>query len=207
MFFFPVRKNRILFSSFSGLQYSCNPKYISEYLIKYGIKNIEIIWEFTQPKKYVHIPGIKRVKHYSPAWFYYAATAAVVVTNTGFPQPQPKRKGQLLINTWHGGGAYKRVGINVMYGTSRVERYALHEIMSKTDLFVSNSRTFTDFAIVQDLNFYGEILPYGMPRNDLFFDKEKVISFVFSSTFDLNFNSKVEEKTKEIDSKKDPNND
>ena len=39
---FPLRKNRILFISFDGKQYSDNPKYISE-AIKKKFKNKEIV--------------------------------------------------------------------------------------------------------------------------------------------------------------------
>ena len=110
LFFLPIRKKRVILSAHGGLRYFCNPKYISEYLIRYGGKDLEIIWGFIHPEKYSEIPGIKAVKVNSPAWFYYAMTASVIVLNVQCPQLQLKRKGQVLINTWHGGGAYKRVG-------------------------------------------------------------------------------------------------
>ena len=43
---FPVKKGRIIFNSYRGSQYSCNPKYISEYLEKYNNGNYELIWAF-----------------------------------------------------------------------------------------------------------------------------------------------------------------
>ena len=33
-FIFPVKKNRIIFSSYYGKSYSCNPRMICEYLLK-----------------------------------------------------------------------------------------------------------------------------------------------------------------------------
>ena len=44
MYIFPVKKNRILFCSFNGEGYSCNPKYICEYMLGESEKKWEIIW-------------------------------------------------------------------------------------------------------------------------------------------------------------------
>ena len=173
LFLFPIRNNRVLLSADGGLEYCCNPKYISEYLIQHSGKDLEIIWGFAHPEKYAELPGIKIVKINSPLWFYYIAAASVIITNVRCPQPQPKRKGQLLINTWHGGGAYKRVGGGSEYDKNWVEERIRREAAKKTDLFLSSSRAFTEYCIRQDYGYSGEVLPCGMPRNDLFFDKEK----------------------------------
>lgn len=39
--FFPIKKGRVLLSSYLGESYSCNPKYISEYLQKIIQKNLK----------------------------------------------------------------------------------------------------------------------------------------------------------------------
>lgn len=46
LYFIPIRQNRILFSSYIGEEYSCNPKYISEYLQKKYPGEYEIVWTF-----------------------------------------------------------------------------------------------------------------------------------------------------------------
>lgn len=173
LFFLPVRKNRVLLSAHNGLEYYCNPKYISEYLVVHGGKDLEIIWGFNHPENYRQIPGIKAVRFNSLTWIYYTATSSVLITNFFWPQTQPKRKGQLFISTWHGGGAYKRVGGGALYVQSDLERRGRHEKIQKVDLFLSSSRAFTEYAIRQDYRYRGEVLPCGMPRNDLFFHQEK----------------------------------
>ncbi len=173
LFFFPVRKNRVLLTVHGGLEYACNPKYISEYLVMHGGKDLEIIWGFNHPENYRQIPGIKAVRFYSLPWIYYSATSSVIITNFGFPRIQPKRKGQLLLNTWHGGGAYKRVGGGALYTQSDSERRSRRKNIQKTDLFLSSSRAFTEYALRQDYSYSGEVLACGMPRNDLFFDPKK----------------------------------
>ncbi|HCC5759035.1 TPA: CDP-glycerol glycerophosphotransferase family protein, partial [Citrobacter koseri] len=50
--------------SYSGLQYSCNPKYISDY-IKDNYKDYELIWVFQEPEKHLLDPKFKKVKYLS----------------------------------------------------------------------------------------------------------------------------------------------
>ena len=172
-FFLPIRKNRVLFLAQDGLQYCCNPKYISEYLMDHGA-DIEMIWGFFHPKVYTDIPGIKAVRVHSIAWFYYAFTSSVVITNTDLPRAHPKRKGQLVIDTWHGGGSYKRVDISEDHNRScGIESRVRREFIGKLDLFVSSSRVFTEITIRKAFGYQGEVLCCGMPRNDLFFDEDR----------------------------------
>lgn len=47
-FVFPIKNNRIFFSAYSGRQYSCNPKYISDVLITDYSSSI---WDFSLMEK------------------------------------------------------------------------------------------------------------------------------------------------------------
>ncbi|MCR5272435.1 MAG: CDP-glycerol glycerophosphotransferase family protein, partial [Lachnospiraceae bacterium] len=60
----PINKNRIVFISHKGKQYSCNPMYISEYLQKNYPGRFEIIWAFDKPRdfKCLEEKGIRVVK-------------------------------------------------------------------------------------------------------------------------------------------------
>lgn len=170
---FPIRKNRILISTHRGYHYSDNPKYISEYLLEFYGTEVEIIWAFAQPEKYQNISGIKAVKYKSLIWLYYAATASVVITNVLFSLLQPKKEGQLFIETWHGGGAYKRVAFGTNLRMTASDRKRDDILRQNTDLFLSSSRAFTECAIRKDYGYQGEVFPCGMPRNDIFFDEKK----------------------------------
>lgn len=170
---FPIRKNRILISTHKGFYYSDNPKYISEYLVKHHGTKVEIIWAFANPKKYSSIQGIRTVKYKSPAWLYYAATTSVVITNLTYSLGQPKKQGQMFINTWHGGGAYKKIAGGTNYPMTETDRCRRSALLQNTDLFLSSSEAFTAYAIRKDYGYKGEVLPCGMPRNDIFFDEKK----------------------------------
>ena len=47
---FPIKKNRIMFYSFNGKQYSCNPKCVSDALL--NDDGLEIYWAFKDPDKF-----------------------------------------------------------------------------------------------------------------------------------------------------------
>ncbi len=175
-YFLPIKERRILLSSFGGDQYSDNPKYMSEYLAAHYGQALELVWVFRHPEKFRDVPGIKIVRYCSPRWFYYALTASVFITNSSLPKFMPKRKGMFSLNTWHGGGAYKRVGANAdkLNNLSKAERSYQHKYVQRIDLYLSSSERFTHYALRQDIGYQGEVLNSGMPRNDLFFSTERI---------------------------------
>ena len=82
----------------------------------------------------------------------------------------PKRRGQVFVNTWHGGGAYK---IGVLTGTLVKDKLAtLYGRSSwtyrerKTNFYLSSCKAFTDFTSDDWHADKAKYLPTGMPRND-----------------------------------------
>ncbi len=169
----PIKQNRVAMISHGGTQYSCNPKYISLYLQKKQPKMFDIIFALRASKKWnscdEHI-----VKMPSLSFFYYFCTAKVIISNGGMPTYLPKRKNQYVINTWHGGGAYKTNKVNieekdVTKPRTRMDLYKAH----CTDLVLSSSDWFTKHAIPElVLRYTGEVMPCGMPRNDIIYRGE-----------------------------------
>ena len=176
LYIFPIHNNRILFSAYSGKQYSCNPKYISEYLEDNYKDKIEIIWAFNEPEKFNLDKKIKKVKFKSLQFIYYALTAKVVVDNVESWSILPKRKGQFIINTWHGGGAYKGVGLKRKDSSNATNKNMIHK-NKKISLYISSSKAFTDMTLRKSFMYNGEVLECGMPRNDILInekDNEKI---------------------------------
>lgn len=176
LFFLPfhiltIKQNRIIFTSLIAKKdsaYSCNPKYIFEYLRDRHDDTYEIIWAFEEPKNYLFLKqqNVQLVKHLSLKSLFYLMTARVIVTNGTNVLWIPFRKGQIVINTWHGGGAYKRLIIGTGYMKRLIEkRYIIAG--QNTTLFVSSSRTFSHNVIRDVFHFQGSILEVGMPRNDI----------------------------------------
>ena len=185
---FPVKSNRVIFNSQKGTQYACNPRYIFEYLIKrYGDK-YQYVWVLQNPSENLcHLPYVKTVSYNSVFYFFYQMTSKVIVANIPSPCYVPRRKSQFMLDTWHGGGAYKRVGIsvpkqnslsgssrNVISGTdvpdnAKWEYYKAYYNALDTNMFLSSSKMFTEVMFDSQMLPRDAYYEIGMPRNDIFF--------------------------------------
>ncbi len=162
----PLQKSQVFLSAFSGRQYSDSPRRISEYLQE-NHPDIRLVWAFIEPEKYTFLQekGIKIVKYKSIAHLYYALTSKVYVDNVEYWSLLRFRKKQLVIQTWHGGGAYKRIGADRL-DIGQAERRHTLDKMNRTKVFVSSGRAFTEKVIRGSYRYDGEVLEVGLPRND-----------------------------------------
>lgn len=158
----PVKKNRILFCSFYGRGYGDNPKYICEALRD---KGYDLLWLVKNEKEAKSLPsGVKGVK-YGFGAIFYIATSAVWVNNCRSDFIF-KKKSQLYIQTWHGGGAQKRCEADVIEKLScsylkMARRDSIH-----TDIMISESRFMTNLYH-KSFWYKGYVLECGYPRYDI----------------------------------------
>lgn len=162
----PVKRNRVLFVSFRGKQYSCNPRAISECLTEKSQGRLEIAWAFHDAEafRFLEGKGVRVLSDSSFEFIKYALTSRVIVTNTYYKPHLPRRKKQFFLRTWHGGGAYKRVG--KAQNLPFLDRLFVRMQQEGADLYLSSSKAFTDMTIREAFGYKGEILECGMPRND-----------------------------------------
>lgn len=192
LYLFPVKPKRIILMSYSGLQYSCNPKYISEFIDNNYSGVYELIWVFTEPNKFSLGKNIRKVKYLSLTYFYYVITSKYCISNTGFNRFFIIRKTQRFVQTWHGGGAYKRRFLNEDKTKLQIILDSQHDNMI-TD-FLSTSEYFTKYFI-KDSVYSGKILNFGMPRNEFLLKNKfnertkKLIKNKLSSVLDRNLDN------------------
>lgn len=175
-YIFPVKRNRIIFSAYEGASFGCNPKYIFQFLYDNSPNKYEYVWclnhKKNMPEKYKNVVLVcfLSIRH-----IYFLMTSKVIVTNVGIEPFLPKRKEQLIINTWHGGGAYKRVGFDNIQFTKYESLYKriLRDLRSRmTDCMVSSCQTYTD-AYSKAFNIDKKhFFPLGMSRNDILVSKD-----------------------------------
>ncbi len=169
--FIPIKKNRVVFTAYQAWQYSCNPRYISEYMEQQYPGKFEIIWIFHHPEEYDFLTarGIKVIQNKFFKKLYYELTASVSVVNASTRYSwMPPRKNQLHINTWHGGGYYKLSALS----ESRRDRFLKRRFAmasQNTSYYLSTNQLFTDNEIRHDFAYGGDVLNIGFPRNDIFF--------------------------------------
>ena len=165
--FIPIKKRQICFESFDGRQISCNPYYIyQELLTNYPF--LDFIWIYNKN----YNDNIKWVKRGTWKYVYTLMTSNVYITNDDIPLYVPFRKKQIVINTWHGGGAYKRVGTALQKRFSTRLHFKIYN--NSISWFISNNQVFTDIISESFLVDKQKFLPFGQPRNDILFDSEKV---------------------------------
>ena len=184
-------KPRVNFIAFSGRQYSDSPRRISELLLKEH-PEIQQVWAFNEPEKFRFLEekGIKVVKYKSLEYLYYVMTSRVYVDNAEFWSILKFRPGQMVLETWHGGGAYKRVGGHRIDVNEREQQHAV-EKMNKITLFLSSSKAFTDFVIRDAYRYRGEVLECGLPRNDDLLNPDPAVPARVRQALDIPAGAKV----------------
>lgn len=191
----PIDKSEILFTTFQG-DYTCNPKAITEELLRQE-KNYRIVWgvrktSYNNPNLFPEI--IKLTERAKFPFYKEWARAKVIVVNSvdTYVRYMPKKKGQILIQTWHGSLGIKRFGKDPNWTLlSAAKRMA-----KKTDFIISNSH-FED-SVYRDT--FWENTPVwrlGHARNDILFDvpeqkenRKKIIAKV-QKYFNLEGNEKL----------------
>lgn len=174
MYIFPIKKNRIMFNSYSGRQYSCNPKAVSEYLEKHYPEKYEIVWTFREPDKHMELAdrGIKVCKTRSLKHYYYKLTSKVSVCNGTWGSEIPERKSQYDINTWHGGGGgYKRLYAQAKNMDSTKLKWYLLDA-GRYSLMLASSQTSLKNTVRISLNHSGAALG-GTARNDMLINRNR----------------------------------
>lgn len=172
---FPIRNNRVVFSSFNGRGYGGNPKCLAEALRKE--KKYELIWMLRPGVRDDTPEDIKAVNIMSLTGFYYMATAKVWVSDNRQPYYVIKRKRQHYLHTWHGCLGVKHIEKDIDM-PSFYRRQSKHD-SKMIDLMVVNSKKSKE---IFDRCFWysGEYYYGGAPRNDIFFSshQESVIKKV-----------------------------
>lgn len=189
-YIFKIKNNRIIFTSFHGESYTCSPKYITEYLIEKYDDKFEIIWAFNDLNKNKSLLNnmIKPVQFKSIKYIYYVLTSKIRINNAEEWIILPKRNNQILINTWHGGGLYKKVGLD-----SKVVKDKLNgkDYYGDTDLFLASCEAAVEKMYRKSFNYKGEVLNSGLPRNDLLFTKNKLFSEEIKLKLNINPDTKI----------------
>lgn len=163
---FPLKQNRVYFSSNLGTSMGCNPGYLYKYMVENYPNGLEYVWEYNYPMKEKYDNTIF-VRHGSLKSIYYLLTSNVIISNMGLGSYIPKRKNQCFINTWHGGGAYKRVGIDDNINYAKYDAIISKICGNQTDIFISSSEKFSEVMHKSKMVQRNKFLECGMPRNDI----------------------------------------
>lgn len=171
----PLSNKKILFVSYHGKGYLCNPKAIHQYMSQCeDYRDFQFVWALKKGH-YVNIPNAKVVRYNSLQYFYYLARSKYWIFNCKMPGYLRKKKNQIYLQTWHG-TPLKRLAhdINIKEGATFYRSRMSHEQMTHTynedrkkyDYFLSSNSFATEKFISAFKINPDKILEVGYPRND-----------------------------------------
>lgn len=168
----PAKKQLIVFESYSGKQYSCNPRALYEYLNKHH-SELELIWSVNKNfKKEFDTKKIPYVTKFSLQWFIVMVRAKYWIMNSRLPSWIVKPKHTIYIQTWHG-TPLKKLAMDMkevyMPGTT-TEKYKenFRKEVQNWDYLLSPNEYSTQI-FKRAFQFNKTVIEAGYPRNDFLY--------------------------------------
>ena len=162
----PIKKNRIVFSSFNGGGYSDSPKAICEVLRQSG-EDLELLWICKDEKAAASLPeGVKPVPYHGVKKLRALASSKIWVDNCR-KYESLKRKKQIYMQTWHG-FALKKIEQDVEAHLEPEYIAACKKDSAQIDVIVSGSGFMTKLYR-EKFWYHGAVLNTGTPRTDVFY--------------------------------------
>jgi CDP-glycerol glycerophosphotransferase len=171
--FLPVKKKLIIFESFLGKQYSCNPRAIYEYL-KDNHPEFTLLWsvdrKHQQRFKELEIPYINRL---SIKWLFLMPRAEFWVNNSRMPDWLQKPWHTTYLQTWHGTPLKKLAAdieeIHMPGTTTDIYKESFYKEAKNWDFLVSPN-LYSSAVFKGAFHYSNKILETGYPRNDFLFN-------------------------------------
>lgn len=189
--YFPIKKNKLFLFSYYGSQYGCNPKHITEFILKnYPKDRFDIVWAFNNVRSNSHLTGFRKVRTTSIRYFYELCTSKVIITNYRTTDLFIKRKDQYYIQTWH-----SSLRLKYIEKDAEASLPAHYVDMAKKDslkcnLLLSGCKYSTEI-FKRSFWFDGEIFQHGTPRNDVLFQSDAQMRAKICGILNLPKDSKV----------------
>lgn len=168
---YPVKKEKVFLLNELSHTYGDSLKYIHKYLKSNGDNKYKFV--FSIKKGYEAPNDVIVVRPGSFDYFKEILSSGIIITNAGGISYLPKRKKQKIINTWHGGGPYKKTSIDVYDNYWYKKEVKMN--CDNIDYILSSCRYFTEKE-AHSMGFEAErCVPAGLPRNDILFKKHQEI--------------------------------
>lgn len=162
---FRIDRKKAVFKSFRGIDCGDNPRAVYDEMYKQrpDYKYIWITQNLDKP-----VPGAELVRHGSIREIYELATARLWVDNKRKGCWASKRKGQLYIQTWHGGICLKKIEKDAEQNLPAYYIKSAKKDSRMADAMTSSSK-WQNKQYREAFWFKNKILEYGLPRADVFY--------------------------------------
>lgn len=182
-------QNKVVATSFDGLKYADNPRFIVEALHKKD-SSIKIVWLRNRNVDF-EVPGYVKKVVYSNyiRSIYEFATAKVWISSHWLNINAQKRKGQFYIETWHGGLGIKKLGFEFNKGM-QIPEERINHTNKIVDLYISNSKHLTN-VYRNAFKYKGKILECGYPKTDFLLQNNEGLKQKIHEKYGLSSNVKI----------------
>lgn len=184
----PIKKDKIVFSCFSGKRFGDSPKYISIYLLE-KYPEVKQVWLYKET--FSDLPqNITAVKWGSISSIYHLSTASVWVDSHTKPSWIQKRKKQFYIETWHGGLGVKKIEKDAGDKIPKHDIKRIKHNSSMIDLLLSNS-DWTTKVFRNSFWYNGPIKKTGFPKTDYLLNNLGTMTKKVHDFYGINENEKI----------------
>ena len=181
---FKTQENLVVFISYWGKQYSCNPRALyEEMLTNPAYSDYRMIWVLENPEKYAFLSKNPRtfvVPYRSEAFYRAFAKAKIWVSNCRIPNELCPREDQIYLQTWHG-TPLKKLGFDIeqyrgVRAAQKELQYEYRTDASRYSYLLSPSSFYkeklTSAFRLSELQRKRIFIDSCYPRNDFLFQKD-----------------------------------
>ena len=187
---FPIR-NKIIGNTMRGRKFGDNPQYVFEALHQLN-PDIDFVW-LVDKKFQVDLPSWVRPVYYNNVFkfLFEMATAKVYINSHIYGMGWRKRKGQLVIETFHGGLGIKKINFDVAHvrETPRLAKSIINTC-NISDVFISQSEHLSTLYR-RAFGYKGLIYKCGYPKNDKLIKGNPEIPVNVRNHFGISENDKI----------------
>ncbi len=165
----PKKKKTLIFESFLGKQYSCNPRAIYEY-IQTNYEGYTCYWSYDpRYRNQFDDYGLHLLPRFSIKWLLVMSRAKFWISNSRLPLWIPKPKNTIYLQTWHG-TPLKKLGVDIeevhMPGTTTEQYKNNFTTESSRWNYLISPNHYSSQIFTRAFDFKGELIESGYPRND-----------------------------------------
>ncbi len=159
----PLR-DAVVYSSFDGRQYSCNPRAVHEELLRRQAP-LEHLWVVRDGM--CEVPSSASVLRMGSREHYEAlARSRFVVANDHLPEWFERRPDQICVQTWHG-TPLKRLGLDLLEVRPGISRAAQRwSRQAENWQYLVSPNHYSTAILQRAYSVTGEVLETGYPRDD-----------------------------------------
>ena len=195
-----VDDKMVIFIAFHGRGYTCNPKYLHQYMCEQKcFDDYKFIWALKKPHA-LNIKHSKNIRYNSLRYFYYMAKSKYWIVNCKLPKHILKKDNQIYLQTWHG-TPLKRLAHDIVYsenatfyrsGMNREEMESTYDndVTKYNYMIAPNEFSYEVFQSAFRIN-KERLIKTGYPRNDFLTNLTDDKIRILKNKYHLNNDKKV----------------